>query len=250
MLEGKKVDRNELFDDGDGYKSDAMEAETQVKEQYEAIMSSRLAIESGTQQSSSSIGKDAEIPSTSDAPVFRMFAGSGPVKVATETAEPVYILPKKSEVDLEESDSEEHWNALASVALDAEAVMAMARIPLPAMQYPKRVIHVKADSAVVVKESEAGDKKSQKSCRRRSRRHKKSTSSSTATPYDRILSPYDGGLLKGEMLEDVIRREEAKERRAASIVQSGRIGGGIRGRGRGRGRGLGRGRGRGFAPRA
>ncbi|PIA19103.1 hypothetical protein COEREDRAFT_90470 [Coemansia reversa NRRL 1564] len=247
MLEGKKVDRNELFDDGDGYKSDAMEAETQVKEQYEAIMSSRLAIESGTQQSGSSTSQDADVLSVSDTPVFRMFAGSGPVKVATETAEPVYILPEQPEVDLEESDSEEHWNALASVALDADAVMAMAQIPLPAMQYPKRVVYVKPDSAAVIKESEASNKKNQKSCRRRSRtqRHKKTTGSSAAIPYVRVLSPYNGGLLKGEMLEDVIRREEAKERRAASIAQSGRVSGGFRGRGRGRGLG----RGRGFAPR-
>ncbi|KAJ1755554.1 hypothetical protein LPJ54_006975 [Coemansia sp. RSA 1824] len=232
VLGGKKIERQELFGDSTTQnKGDSVaEADSQDVELFEEIMKSRMGmdIDDATPDTTADAG-DNNVEEASAAPVFRMFAGAKAVKVETEVAEIVYIAPERPEVEMEESDSEEHWQALASAAIDAQTVKAMAQIPTPALLFPKRVIHIKAEPTVAAQNKDTAKKQGSK--HKQQRRSKKS---GATVPYVRVLSPYSGGMLKGEMLADVIRREEANRLRDAKLTaQRGR--GGFRGRGRGRG---------------
>ncbi|KAJ2544524.1 cholesterol esterase [Coemansia sp. RSA 1853] len=225
------IERQELFGDSTTQNKDAStaEADSQDVELFEEIMKSRMGmdIDDATPDNTAE-ASDNNVDEASAAPVFRMFAGAKAVKVETEIAEIVYIAPERPEVEMEESDSEEHRQALASAAIDAQTVKAMAQIPTPALLFPKRVIHIKAEPAVAAQNKDTTKKQSKHKQQRRGKR------SETTVPYVRVLSPYSGGMLKGEMLADVIRREEANKLRAAKLTaQRGR--GGFRGRGRGRG---------------
>ncbi|KAJ2784568.1 hypothetical protein H4R18_001033 [Coemansia javaensis] len=228
-MEGRKIERKALFGSGDS----APAADAQDVELFESMMKARLG---GTQEDVSSpadpsTGDGTGATPSDEAPVFRMFFGAGPVKVATECAEAEGAAPVQPEADLEASDSEEHWSALAAAAVDAPAIRAAALVPLPAMRQPHRVIHVKAGDA------EGSAAASTTRARRRSKKavHR---AQGRPEPYVRVPSPYKGGVLRGEMLADVVRREEARAKRQASRASARRgRGGGVRGRGRGRGRG-------------
>ncbi|KAJ2439038.1 hypothetical protein GGF42_008096 [Coemansia sp. RSA 2424] len=249
---GKKVDRSCLFDnDGDGSDHDEQDFVA-----FERMMESRLKVEqpdqapppveSKTQDATSEDGKGDAKSSGGDIPMFRLFAGAGPVKVKSLSSEVEYIQPKRPEVAMEESDSEDHWSALAAAAIDAQTIRAVAQIPLPAMLYPKRVIHIPMDK----KQSSGADQVPATRGRRRRRHHKlasgKLDSKAGSVRYVRVLSPYTGGTVKGKMLADVVREEEeaaSAALRRANSTRGGRGGGrggaGFSGRGRGRGRGRG-----------
>ncbi|KAJ1736291.1 hypothetical protein LPJ61_000075 [Coemansia biformis] len=249
-LKGKKTDRRALFGAGTG---DQRDIDVQDVEAYESMMKARLgAQENGESRRNPAEGAVASANSddnagadpASDAPMFQMFAGAGPVKVTTASADQVFVAPKRPEVPLEESDSEEHWNSLLSVAVDAQTIKAHSAIPTPDLQYLKRVIHIKLEPATGAKcspaDSTKADRQRLQQRRRRLRlRGAKAADGASAMPepYVRVLSPYSGGVLRGEMLADVVRREEARAKRDASraAAKRGRGGGGLRGRGRGRG---------------
>ncbi|KAJ2894781.1 hypothetical protein IWW38_002473 [Coemansia aciculifera] len=245
-LGGKKVDRSRLFDNDGGAASDhdeqdfaAFEEMMRRKQLDQASPPPPLPVEVTTTQEDATSNDDVENGggATADIPMFRLFAGAGPVKVESLSSVVEYTQPKRPEVALEESDSEEHWSALAAAAIDAQTIRAVALVPLPAMQYPKRVMHISMDKQ---QQSSGNDP------RRRSRRRKLDSGKlASKVKYVRVLSPYAGGMLRGKMLADVVHEEEeaasAALRRAAS-TRGGRGGGrggssGFSGRGRGRGRG-------------
>ncbi|KAJ2451548.1 hypothetical protein EV183_003533 [Coemansia sp. RSA 2336] len=208
MLNGRKIERQELFDESH---SSELAADSQDIEMFDELMKSRLDIAQPTVVE--------ETSSTEPAPVFRMFASAKAVKVETAPIEPVFIAPTRPLVPLEESDSEDHWNMLRSAAIDAQTIKDMAKVPLPALQFPKRVIHIKLEP----KENVAAESK----LKRRKHRPVKRTKQ----PYVRVLSPYMGGTVRGEMLADVLRKEEIQRVREAKLAAKR---GGFRGRGRGR----------------
>ncbi|KAJ2163180.1 hypothetical protein GGF46_000110 [Coemansia sp. RSA 552] len=230
-LGGKQIDRQALFGDSN-HGNDEPEIDVQDVAAFEAMMESRMEVEESDAESNATDGNSGDGPSN-NAPMFQMFAGAGPVKVATESTEPEYVVPERPAALLEESDSEEHWNRLSAAVVDTQTVLDTSKIPLPALQYPNRVMHIKVEPA---KDQGEGEKRTAKTAgreRRRLRRLKKQEQ--RPAPYMRVLSPYTGGLLKGEMLADALRREELKELRAAKrSAQRGRRGSsGFRGRGRG-----------------
>ncbi|KAJ2512434.1 hypothetical protein GGI11_002984 [Coemansia sp. RSA 2049] len=257
-MDGRKIDRSRLFDDDSSH--EAFDADKQDLEAFEKIMESRINIQDNQyhqqQQQQEDVNNEEMDCETAEAeevgvPVFKLFAGSNLVKVETEAVEPEYIAPQRPEAQLEESDSEEHRNALLATAIDVEVIRAMSTIPLPALQYPRRVIHVKADGSVEssasTKHHEKTKSKSKASRKRRRAQVRKRILKKQAVPppYERcVRSLYTGGLIKGKMLEDVIREEKAAADAMARKSFSGR-GGSSAGRGgfRGRGRGSSRGRG-------
>ncbi|KAI7835019.1 hypothetical protein BX661DRAFT_168196 [Kickxella alabastrina] len=265
-LRGKRVNRNSLFEQDDSSSNkrrgdDAMDISDEDNQQdfatFERMMEARVKAQMGEDTTPSTLAitttnddKDDSADSSAEdnnTPVFRMFAGSGPVKIETEPIEPEYIQTKRPEVSMEESDTEEHWNALASAAIDADKIKEMAQIPLPAMRYPKRIMHIKLETESPDTKASGEKSKGEKGTkqtkngedgdRRKPRRR--------SEPYRRVLSPYNGGVIKARMLEDVIREEEkAASEALARSLRSGRGGrggnrGGMRGSG-GRGRGRGR----------
>ncbi|KAJ2387143.1 hypothetical protein GGI05_004175, partial [Coemansia sp. RSA 2603] len=158
---------------------------------------------------------------TDPAPVFQLFAGAGPVKVSTKVEEPVYIQTERPEEAMVESDSEDHWNRLAAAAIDSQEVLRMAQIPLPALRFAHRVMHIKTDS----KDEEQPTKETPR---------KKSKSKTRSEPYTRVLSPYTGGVIRGKMLEDVLREEKAASAARVKSMSRGGGRGGTRGASRGR----------------
>ncbi|KAJ2665081.1 hypothetical protein IWW48_000348 [Coemansia sp. RSA 1200] len=260
-MDGRKVDRSRLFDDDSSH--EVFDADEQDFEAFEKIMESRIKIQDNQyhhqqqQQQQEEDGNNEEMDCEAaeteavGVPVFKLFSGSNLVKVETEVVEPEYIAPQRPEAQLEESDSEEHRNALLAAAIDAEVIRAMSTIPLPALQYPRRVIHVKADgcleSSASTKHHDKTKSKSKASRkRRRAQVRKRILKKQTAPPpYERcVRSLYTGGLIKGKMLEDAIREEKAAADAMARKGSSGRGGssagrGGFRGRGRGNSRGRG-----------
>ncbi|KAJ2314477.1 hypothetical protein H4R23_004168, partial [Coemansia sp. Cherry 401B] len=184
VFKGERIERQDLFggssDQGAG---GAATADSQDVEMFEEMMKARLAMDIDDAPAA-----DAAKPADdSDVPVFRMFAGAKPVKVETAPVEPVYILPKRPEVAMEESDSEEHRQALISVAIDAQTIRAMAQIPVPALQFPKRVLHLKAEATDDAKKKSADKPNGRRKHPRRARKSKNPTE-----PYVRVLSPYTG----------------------------------------------------------
>ncbi|KAJ2472772.1 hypothetical protein GGI02_001357, partial [Coemansia sp. RSA 2322] len=143
-LGGKKVDRSRLFDSDSGSSSDddaGGVVETQELAAFEKMMEARVGLQVSREPVADAAATQTDVgeeETSSDLLMFRLFAGSGPVKVETKTAEIVYIMPKRPEIAMEESDSEDHWSALAAAATDAQTIRAVAQIPLPAMQYPRR----------------------------------------------------------------------------------------------------------------
>ncbi|KAJ2708040.1 hypothetical protein FB645_000149 [Coemansia sp. IMI 203386] len=257
-LAGKKVSRDDLFENefnsGSSKKAktesrlDSMldEEDEQDFAAFERMMEARIKEQIGesiaADAASSSSEDDSEggaAKNSSDngaeaaAPVFRLFAGAGPVKVETQVAEPVYIQPQRPESSMVESDTEEHWRNLAAAAIDSQTVVAMSKIPQPTMAFSHRVMHIKLDSATDKDSAQEPDSKKLK------RRKKKKTRSE---PYRKTPSPYNGGVIKAKMLEDVIREQEkaASDARARAAARG-------RGRGGSRGMGRGHGRGRGFS---
>ncbi|KAJ2854923.1 hypothetical protein GGI22_004321, partial [Coemansia erecta] len=144
-MEGRKIDRSRLFgDDSSQVDSDMDEQDFEV---FEKMMAARIDVQDqqqqpqeGAQEPKVGIAEEEQ----ANAPVFKLFAGSSLVKVETEVVEVEYVAPQRPEAQLEESDSEEHWSALMAAAIDADTIQTMSRIPLPALQFPKRVIHLKA----------------------------------------------------------------------------------------------------------
>ncbi|KAJ2086601.1 hypothetical protein GGI09_006667, partial [Coemansia sp. S100] len=149
-LGGKKVDRSRLFDNN----SDDDNHDEQDFAAFEKMMEARVKVDrldqaqpsadTPMQDAASEASESATKTVSADIPVFRLFAGAGPVKVDTLSSVVEYIQPKRPEVAMEESESEDHWSALAAAAIDAQTIRAVAQIPLPAMLYPKRVIHITA----------------------------------------------------------------------------------------------------------
>ncbi|KAI9481942.1 hypothetical protein LPJ78_005033 [Coemansia sp. RSA 989] len=219
VFDGKKIERQELF--GDESHSSQSVADSQDIEMFDELMKSRLDIVDGATK---------EPSSAETVPVFRMFASAKAVKVETAPVEPVFIAPERPQVPLEESDSEDHWNMLKSAAIDAQTIKDIAKVPLPALQFPKRVIHIKLES----KEPAMG--KSEDKAKQLNRRKHKRPVKRAKQPYVRVLSPYMGGIVKGEMLADVLRKEEIQRAREAKLAAKRGGRGGFRGRGRGRGR--------------
>ncbi|KAJ1644043.1 hypothetical protein LPJ64_004241 [Coemansia asiatica] len=260
-LAGKKVSRGDLFEQDNGSSRPSKRAKAgnehldgmldQEDEQdfaaFERMMEARIKEQIGesisinaASSSSSESDADDQLSKNSNkkdgkdsaAPVFRLFAGVGPVKVETELVEPAYIQPQRPESSMVESDSEEHWRNLAAAAIDSQAVIEMSKIPLPAMAFSHRVIHIKADGTTGNDSAQVKEAAADKQKRRKKRKARR------PEPYRKTPSPYNGGVIKAKMLEDLIREQEkaanALRARAAS-----------RGRGRGASRGIGRGRGRG-----
>ncbi|KAJ2547749.1 hypothetical protein EV175_005089 [Coemansia sp. RSA 1933] len=253
-MEGRKIDRSQLFGDNSNSSQSDLDMDEQDFEAFEKMMEERIAVQDHQPeqqpQEEDEEKDDAEcdmqeregedIEQTS-APVFKLFAGSSLAKVETESAEVEYIAPQRPEAQLEESDSEEHWSTLLSAAIDSDTIHAMSKIPLPALQFPKRVIHLKVDSDskpdTDAKGSEKTRTKSKASSKRRRAQERKRIAKrqKALPPHERcVRSLFTGGMVKGRMLEDVVREEkaaaDAQARRAAS--SRGR-GGGFRGRGRG-----------------
>ncbi|KAJ1829500.1 hypothetical protein LPJ56_000262 [Coemansia sp. RSA 2599] len=258
-LAGKKVSRGDLFEqDSTGSnkrarvenKLDSMldKEDEQDFAAFERMMEARIKEQIGESpaadaaadgSSESSVEEEASKGSSngddtgSAAPVFRLFAGAGPVKVETEVAEPVYVQPQRPESSMVESDTEEHWTNIAAAAIDSQTVIEMSKIPLPALVFSHRVLHVKADGTTGDGSAQASDTSKQKRRKKRKARPE---------PYRKTPSPYNGGVIKAKMLEDVIREQE----KAASAAHARAA---ARGRGRGASRGMARGRGRGAASR-
>ncbi|KAJ1793149.1 hypothetical protein LPJ59_004758 [Coemansia sp. RSA 2399] len=254
-MEGRKIDRSQLFgDDGSQADSDMDEHDFEA---FEKMMAARINVQDQQQQQKQENTQEPEHEVAEEeqakAPVFKLFAGSSLVKVETEAVEVEYIAPQRPEAQLEESDSEEHWSALMAAAIDADTIQTMSKIPLPALQFPKRVIHLKAGDGskpdTSAKNPEKTKAKSKASCKRRKAQERKRTAKrqKASPPYERcVRSLFTGGLVKGKMLEDVIREEKAVAAAQARKVASSR--GGFRGRGhshshsRGRGGSFGTGR--------
>ncbi|KAJ1668407.1 hypothetical protein IW140_000235 [Coemansia sp. RSA 1813] len=268
-MEGRKIDRSQLF--GDDNSQGASDMDEEDFETFEKMMEARIKVQDHhtqqqqqqqqqyDEQGEEDEAQEQEITDAeqTSAPVFKLFAGSNLVKVETEVAEPKYVAPQRPEAQLEESDSEEHRSALLAAAIDADTIHAMSKVPLPALQYPKRVIHLKADGSSnspmdSAKNPEKTKPKSKARCKKRkAQEHKRALKRQKAPlPYERcVRSLFTGGMLKGKMLEDVIRDEkaaaDARMRRVASSRGGHGVGrGGFRGRGRGRGHSGGFGTGR------
>ncbi|KAJ2848802.1 hypothetical protein IWW36_003072 [Coemansia brasiliensis] len=228
VFDGKKIERQELFGNNGDASTKEPAADSQDIEMFDELMKSRLDIEdnnsTAAKESASSTDEKEDIP------VFRMFASAKAVKVETAPVEPVFIAPERPQASMEESDSEDHWNMLKSAAIDAQTIKNMANIPLPALQFPKRVIHIKVEP----KESTLGNSESSTTDKQRNRRKRRRPIKRTEQPYVRMLSPYMGGVVKGEMLADVLRKEEIKRVREAKLAAKRGGRGGFRGRGRGR----------------
>ncbi|KAJ1965760.1 hypothetical protein GGI12_000552 [Dipsacomyces acuminosporus] len=142
ILGGKRVDRSALFDDNG---SDGSDIDNQDFAAFEKMMDARVK---AAEQPVNTVeeASDAEMQEEEDGgdlPVFKLFAGSQAVKVETKIEEVVYTLPERPQPNMEESDTEEHWEALRSAAVDSEEIKTASQIRLPAMVYPKRVIHKK-----------------------------------------------------------------------------------------------------------
>ncbi|KAJ2746584.1 hypothetical protein GGI20_001233 [Coemansia sp. BCRC 34301] len=245
-MSGKMVDRSCLFDSD----RDDSDHDEQDFAAFEKMMESRVKMgqpdkvlapaEATAQDIAGEDSKDSAKNGGTGIPMFRLFAGVGPVKVETLSSVIEYIQPKRPEVAMEESDSEDHWSALAAAAIDAQTIRAVAQIPQPSMQYPRRVMHISMDK-------QQGSSVDQARATRGSRRRRKLASGKPeskvkAVRYVRVLSPYVGGMVRGKMLADVVREEEEAASAALRRTNSTRGGrGGDRGVGCGRGRGRGRG---------
>ncbi|KAJ2063053.1 hypothetical protein GGI17_002000 [Coemansia sp. S146] len=250
-LGGKKVDRSHLFDndsDDDSHHDEqdfaAFEKMMEARVKVDQLDQAQPLVDIPMQNTASEDSESATKSSSTDIPVFRLFAGAGPVKVDTLSSVVEYIQPKRPEVAMEESDSEDHWSALAAAAIDAQTIRAVALIPLPAMLYPKRVMHITADKQPSSSVDQAPAIRGQRRHRRRKLVSKRAEPKVKAVRHMRVLSPYTGGMIKGKMLADAIREEEAAASaalRRANSTRGGRGGGGAGFAGRGRGRGRGRG---------
>ncbi|ORX68113.1 hypothetical protein DL89DRAFT_258711 [Linderina pennispora] len=230
-LRGQKVDRNELFGDNTSDNGDGVsDLDDQDFAAFEKMMDARVkaeVIEAVADEAEVDGSSDREEESA-DVPVFQLFAGAGPAKVEIEAKEPEYVMPERPEPVMEESDSEEHWQALQSAVIDAEQIKKLAATPLPAMRYLHRVVHIPLE-----------EKTEPKRTRRRRSHHAKKASRKTFEPYYKELSPYNGGVVRGAHLSDVVSQGAASG--SGPWTNSGRGGrGGAQG-GRGRGRGRGRG---------
>ncbi|KAI9501831.1 hypothetical protein GGI25_000283 [Coemansia spiralis] len=260
-MDGKKIDRSQLFDDNNSQVGSDMD--NQDFAVFEKMMESRIQLENADSSNDELVAVDdmsvyenqeenTSSNETGGTPMFKLFAGSNLIKVETEAIEPEYAIPQRPEVQLEESDSEEHWCALAAAAIDATSIYSMSKVPLPAMQYPKRVVHIKLDDpkpaeANNTKKSKSNSKSRLKLKSRKIQKHKLNSKQREKRCYARVLSPYMGGIIRARMLNDVIREESARAEAIARKTTTNQRGGGsgprskdsgFRGRGRGR-RGIG-----------